>query len=126
MWLKSSVAWKKLKRDHPRFLWSWSESRSTASPVVPCVQYGLYPISLANTYHELADPGAILDQIFLSLVPDGRVVIVEPMRIEHGELSPELIEEELRLHRFDIVSREERFVDQPGRGVWWLIAARKP
>src|SRR5262249_20916800 len=83
-------------------------------------------VLIANTYHELTNPAAMLGQIFQSLVPDGRLVIVDQMQTEHGKFSPDLIERELRHRGFDIVSRNDRFVDHPVRGLWWLIVARRP
>ena len=83
-------------------------------------------VLIANTYHELGNPDAMLDQIFQSLVSGGRLVIVDPMQTEHGELSPALVEHKLRRRSFDIVSRDEHFIDQPVRGPWWLIIARRP
>jgi ubiquinone/menaquinone biosynthesis C-methylase UbiE len=83
-------------------------------------------VLIANTYHELANPGAMLDQIFQSLVSGGRLVIVDPVKTEHGELSPALVEHKLRHRGFDIVSRDDQFVNQPVRGRWWLIIARRP
>jgi predicted methyltransferase len=83
-------------------------------------------VLVANTYHDLANPGAILDQILESLVPGGRLVIVDPKQTEHGELSPALVEHELCRRGFDIVSRDEQFIEQPVRGTWWLIIARRP
>jgi len=83
-------------------------------------------ILIANTYHELPDPDAVLDQIFSSLVSGGRLVIVDPIQTERGELSPSLVEQKLLRRSFDIVSRDDHFIDQSVRGPWWLIVARKP
>jgi tRNA A58 N-methylase Trm61 len=83
-------------------------------------------VLLANTYHELANPSAMLDQIFQSLVSGGRLVIVDPMKTEHGELSSALVEDKLRGRGFDIVSRDDQFINQPVRGRWWLIIGRRP
>ena len=83
-------------------------------------------VLIANTYHELDHPDAILNQVFQSLVPGGRLVIVDPAQTEHGELLPTRVEDELQRHGFEIVDTENQFVHQPGVGPWWLIAARKP
>ena len=82
-------------------------------------------VLIANTYHEIANPGATLDQIFQSLISGGRLVIVDPMQSEQGEVSPTHAENELRSHGFDIVVRDDRFTRQPLRGPWWLIVACK-
>ena len=95
-------------------------------------------VLVANTYHELAQPKPILDHLFQSLKPGGRLVIVdqgprsagrESREIEgqHHELRPELVEPEVRQAGFEIISRQDRFIDQPNDDhVWWLIVARKP
>ena len=83
-------------------------------------------VLIANTYHELANPGATLDQIFQSLVSGGRLVIVDPMQTEQGDVSPTLAENELRRRGFGILSRDDQFTRQPFRGTWWLIIACRP
>jgi ubiquinone/menaquinone biosynthesis C-methylase UbiE len=83
-------------------------------------------VLIANTYHELDHPDAILNQVSQSLVPGGRLVIVDPRQTEHGEVSPSHVEDELRSHGFEITSSETQFVHQPGGAEWWLIVARKP
>ena len=83
-------------------------------------------VLIANTYHELANPGATLDQIFQSLVSGGRLVIVDPMQTEQGDVSPTHAENELRRRGFDILSRDDQLTRQPFRGPWWLIIASRP
>jgi ubiquinone/menaquinone biosynthesis C-methylase UbiE len=85
-----------------------------------------HAVLIANTYHEFENPVAMLDQVVQSLVPGGRLVIVDPSDAEQGEQSCALVEHELRRRGFDIVIRDDRFIDQPVRGVWWLIVARMP
>ena len=76
-------------------------------------------VLIANTYHELANPGATLDQVFQLLVSGGRLVIVDPMpETEEGENSPTFAEKELRRRGFDIMSRDDQFTRQPSRGMW--------
>jgi hypothetical protein len=48
------------------------------------------------------------------------------VQTEHGTLSANFVEEEVRLHGFDVVSRDDLFINRPIRGAWWLIIARKP
>jgi ubiquinone/menaquinone biosynthesis C-methylase UbiE len=83
-------------------------------------------VLIANTYHELANPVAMLYQVFQSLVSGGRLVIVDPRQTEHGELSPILVEHDLRHSGFEVVSRVDQFIHQPAKGPWWLIIARRP
>jgi len=83
-------------------------------------------VLIANTYHELDNPGAILNQVRQSLLSGGRLVIVDPVQTERGEVSLSPVENQLQKHGFEIVSRESNFLNQPGRGLWWMIIARKP
>jgi predicted methyltransferase len=95
-------------------------------------------VLVANTYHELAQPKPILYHLFQSLKPGGRLVIVDhgprsaggesrEREGQHHELRPELVEPEVRQAGFEIISRQDRFIDQPNDDhVWWLIVARKP
>jgi len=82
-------------------------------------------VLISNTYHELEDPNAILDRVHRSLVPGGRLVVLDPMRTEHGILTPDKVQERLRGHGFGIVSSDKRFIDESGPGLWWMIVARK-
>jgi len=83
-------------------------------------------VLIANAYHELDHPDAILNQVFQSLVPGGRLVIVDPAQTEHGELSATRVEDELRRHGLEILNNQNQFISQPDGGTWWLIVARKP
>ena len=95
-------------------------------------------VLVANTYHEFRQPKLILDHLFQSLKPGGRLVIadhgprsagVQSREIEGQlhEVRPELVEPEVRQAGFEIIGRQNRFIDQPKDDhVWWLIVARKP
>jgi hypothetical protein len=37
-----------------------------------------------------------------------------------------VVESELRQKGFEIVSRDDRFIDPPGDDLWWLVIGRKP
>jgi ubiquinone/menaquinone biosynthesis C-methylase UbiE len=93
-------------------------------------------VLIANTYHELTDSQAILAHVRESLMPDGRLVVVDrapkPSNIgasplaEH-EISAEQVEKELRRAQFEIVTLQNNFIDKdPDNESWWLIVARKP
>jgi hypothetical protein len=47
---------------------------------------------------------------------------------ERGEphLWPAAVEDELRRSAFEVVDRQDRFIERPDGAVWWLIVARKP
>jgi predicted methyltransferase len=94
-------------------------------------------VLILNTYHELTAPKSILHRLSDSLKPGGLLVIVdrgprsngaEPRgtQAEHHELRPDLVEAEVRSAGFQIISRQDRFIDRPGDDqVWWLIVSRK-
>jgi predicted methyltransferase len=94
-------------------------------------------VLIANTYHELAAPRLILHHLADSLKPGGRLVIVDrgprsgavesrETQTEHHELRPDLVEMEVRSAGFEIISRQDRFIDRPADDqVWWLIVTRK-
>ncbi|HTD22841.1 MAG TPA: class I SAM-dependent methyltransferase [Terriglobales bacterium] len=93
---------------------------------------------IANTYHELTDSKTILGHVFQALKPGGRLVILDrgprsengesrSDEAEHHHISPALVEAEIRGSGFQIVKREDHFIDRPGDSqLWWLIVARKP
>ena len=95
-------------------------------------------VLIANTYHELTAPKLILHHLADSLKPDGRLIIVDrgprssavearETLTEHHELRPDLVETEVRSAGFEIISRQDRFIDRPADDqVWWLIVTRKP
>jgi SAM-dependent methyltransferase len=92
-------------------------------------------VLVANTYHELTSPGPMLDRLFEALCPNGRLVIVDPgpdavdassAHDAHRHQSPEAAEARLRQVGFEVLSRDDSFVDVPGHGRWWLIVARRP
>lgn len=93
-------------------------------------------VLIANTYHELADSQAIVAHLRESLMPGGRLVVVDrapkPSDIgasplaEH-EISAGQVEKELRRAQFEIVTLQDNFIDKdPDNESWWLIVARKP
>jgi ubiquinone/menaquinone biosynthesis C-methylase UbiE len=92
----------------------------------PLPSSGAQAVLIANTYHELDDRDAILGRVYTSLVPGGRLVVVDPMQTERGILTTiSDVERKLRHHGFNIVSINDRFIDEPGRSLWWMIVARK-
>lgn len=92
---------------------------------------GMDAVLICNTYHELGNPGLILHRVFQSLRPGGRLVIVDraprSIQAQHAhEVPPSVVEDELRNQGFEIVSRDNSFIDRPGDDLWWLAIARKP
>ncbi len=86
-------------------------------------------VLVANTYHELSRPAVVLAHLRRALIPGGRLVIADrgPQSTNHEHsIDPALAEAELRRDGFEILCRENHFLDQPGEGPWWLIVARRP
>jgi len=91
-------------------------------------------VLIANTYHEFTHPHLMLDHVWRSLHRGGRLVIVDrgPRKetegsVAHGhELQPERVEVELRRKGFELLSRDDHFIEQRGDEPWWLMVARRP
>jgi ubiquinone/menaquinone biosynthesis C-methylase UbiE len=94
-------------------------------------------VLIANTYHELTAPKAILAHLHRSLKHEGRLVIVDhSARLGRAslhsdaarhEISSAEVENELLDGGFEILKRDDHFVDRTGEDhIWWLITARKP
>jgi SAM-dependent methyltransferase len=92
-------------------------------------------VLIANTYHELRDPRAILRHTWRALRPEGRLVIVDRTppasddRREtpnHHHTTPDSVEADLRREGYMIISRQDVFIHPSGDEAWWLIVAGKP
>jgi predicted methyltransferase len=92
-------------------------------------------VLIANTYHEFTDSQSILAHVYQSLIRGGRLVVVDrgpkltstatSEGAEH-EISVEQVESELRHANFEIVSRQDHFIEHDPYGEsWWLIVARR-
>jgi predicted methyltransferase len=125
------------------FLWFRAAARGEhnvkivlGDPSDPHLPQHVNAVLISNTYHEFTDSHAILMHVYPSLVSAGRLVVVdrEPRpasspiseTAEH-EISAERVESELRLANFEMVDRQDRFIQNDPYGEnWWLIVARKP
>jgi predicted methyltransferase len=92
-------------------------------------------VLVSNTYHEIAHPERVLGRLFESLRPGGRLVIVDPAPEDeastaadhtHRHETAASAEPRLRAAGFEIVSRDDRFVERSGEAPWWRVVARKP
>jgi SAM-dependent methyltransferase len=101
---------------------------------VPLPAAGVDAVLVANTYHELADPAAVLEHAREALRPGGRVVVLDPAAEAaaggaahgvHDHVSAETAAAGLRQAGFELVARDDGFVHDQGRS-WWLLTARKP
>lgn len=127
------------------FLWirTWSQRRDNVEVTHGGVEAVTFPRGslnatlVANAYHEFFDREAVLGKVFKGLVPGGRLVVLEPgppvtgrprevREHEHGRLSPEVVERDLRRCGFDVLERQDAFITMQGQPPWWLIVARKP
>ena len=93
-------------------------------------------VLIANTYHELDRRSALLSVLFHAMRSGGRLVVVDrgprtsvdsnPGAADRGhDLRPEVTADEIQQSGFELVNREDRFIDRPGEeGIWWLIVAR--
>lgn len=125
------------------FLWVRAMSRrelnvriALGEPADPHLPAHVNAVLISNTYHEFTDSRSILVHVYQSLVPAGQLVVVDreprpasrasPETAEH-EISAEEVEKELRRAKFEIVSRQDHFIENdPDHETWWLIVARKP
>lgn len=95
-------------------------------------------VIILDTYHEMDDHDAILLHIKTSLKPGGRLVICEPIADERKNLSRSEQErkhelamkfaiEDLERAGFQIISRQENFVDRTSiKGDrMWVVVAKK-
>ena len=93
-------------------------------------------VLIANTYHEFTDSRAILERVRRALIFGGRLVVVDRApkptgvaadQLAEHEISARQVESELRRAQFEIVTRQDDFIDKdPDNESWWLIVARNP
>ena len=95
-------------------------------------------VIILDTYHEMDDHDEILQHIKASLKPDGRLIICEPIADERKnssrteqerkhELAMKFALEDLAKAGFQIVSKQENFVDRiaiKGDRMWIIVASR--
>ncbi len=93
-------------------------------------------VLISNTYHEFTAARSILDHLRQSLVPGGRIVIIDRspkgvqdqanVQQEH-EISPEQVASDLRQANFLIDSQTDHFIESdPENESWWMIVAHRP
>ena len=92
-------------------------------------------VLVANTYHEFNNAKAVLGGAFRSLTRGGRLVVLDRGphtagqqhgESEHHEVPAAAVKDELMQSGFEILAREDHFIDRPSGEAWWLIVARKP
>jgi len=124
------------------FLWVRAISRRehnveivVGEPADPHLPTHVNTVLILNTYHEVRDVRSILAHVSEALVAGGRLVVVDrrPRPMSAGatglashEVSAEQVERDLHEAQFEIVSRQDQFIEKdPDDEAWWLIVARK-
>jgi ubiquinone/menaquinone biosynthesis C-methylase UbiE len=94
-------------------------------------------VLIANTYHELTAPAAILNAFYAAMRRNARLVVVDrsprsgagtesTSGLNH-DMTRAAAEEQIRQHGFETIARDDRFIDRPGdQDLWWLLVLRKP
>jgi predicted methyltransferase len=125
------------------FLWFRTVSRHEPNVTIvhgalnePRLPAQVNSVLISNTYHEFTDSHSILVRVHQALVQSGRLVIADrapqsgkgvTAELSEHEISADQVESDLREAEFEIVSRQDHFIDSdPDRKSWWLIVARKP
>jgi ubiquinone/menaquinone biosynthesis C-methylase UbiE len=93
-------------------------------------------VLISNTYHEFTAARTILDHVRHSLVPGGRIVIIDrsPKGVQdqagaqqEHEIPSEQVAADLRQANFLIDSRTDHFIENdPENESWWMIVAHRP
>jgi predicted methyltransferase len=90
-------------------------------------------VLVANTYHEFAAPESMLDHIFKSLRPGGRLVVIDRSPTgdqsgseaeQHHVISPAAVEAQVRQKGFKILERQDQFIRRPDEQ-WWLLITQR-
>jgi len=107
-----------------------------ADPQLPVAS--LDAVLMLNAYHEVEPYQEMLKHVLASLKPGGRMVVVDPMayktrtrpradQTKNHVFAPELAESEFRAAGFEVVVRQDNFVDRPDEeGGRWMIVCRRP
>jgi ubiquinone/menaquinone biosynthesis C-methylase UbiE len=95
-------------------------------------------VLMVITYHEVADYKKMLEHVAAALKPGGRFVVVDMVphktltrpRVDQTKnhvIAPDLAQSEIHQAGFEIVSRDDHFVDNPDEeSTRWMIVFRKP
>jgi len=95
-------------------------------------------VMMVITYHEVADHVKMLEHVMAALKPGGRLVVVDMMphktltrpravQMKNHVMAPAIAESEFREAGFEILSRDDHFIDDPDEeSARWMIVARKP
>jgi len=92
---------------------------------------------IANTYHELVFPEAVLRALFIAMRPGARLVVVDrgprdgsesrAAAAAHHELTAAAAEREITQQGFQAITSDDRFIDVATvEDLWWLAVFQKP
>jgi ubiquinone/menaquinone biosynthesis C-methylase UbiE len=92
---------------------------------------GADAVLIANTYHEFRDPQGMLRHVSQALRSGGRLVIVDrgPRAGIAGnghELPINIVEKQLTDQGFQLIGKQDSFIDLKQDEPWWILIARKP
>jgi len=94
-------------------------------------------VLVANTFHELAMPEAVLNALFSAMRTGALLVVVDRAPHEtremshddilHHDIGASEVERTIVGLGFETVVRDDHFIERdPGSAHWWLIVFRKP
>lgn len=103
-----------------------------ADPKLPAA--ALDAVLIVNAYHEMRSHQEVLDGIRKALKPGGRLVLVEPTAKDRPKatrdeqarahiIAIELALEDLQAANFQVIERQEDFVNRPNDESEWVIVA---
>ncbi len=105
-------------------------------PKLPSAE--LDAVLMVITYHEIADYQKMLEHVAAALKPGGRLVVVDlvpnktltrprAVQVKNHVIAPDLVESEVRQAGFEVVSRNDHFIDNPDEETTrWMIIFQKP
>ena len=104
----------------------------------PKLPADLDAVLMVITYHEIADPEKMLGHIAAVLKPGGRLVVVDMSphktltrpradQVKNHVIAPDIAESEIRRAGFEVVSRDDHFIDKHDEeSTRWIIVFQKP
>ena len=107
-------------------------------PDDPKLPGGIDTVLMVIMYHEIENHEAMLGHVKAALKPGGRLVIVDMMphktitrpradQAKNHVIAADIVEAEVRHAGFEVVSRDDRFIDNPDEeSTRWMIVFRKP
>ena len=104
----------------------------------PKLPGSLDAVLMVISYHEIEDHAKMLQHVSTALKPGGRFVVVDMTphktltrpradQVKNHVIAPDLAQSEIRQAGFEVVSRDDHFIDNPDEeSTRWMIVFRKP